>query len=139
MKTVRDVKPDIIALCETRVGSVVTLENIFKEYRVIGRCPKQGQGGVMIAVKKGIYSIFLNVSTTEDANIVAGRLKIGRQCLRVIVGYAPQETADEEVCEEFYTNLAISFELFLWFFVLTVRTVRANNSTVVGAALGNFY
>ena len=28
VKTVQDVKPDIIALCETRVGSVVTLENI---------------------------------------------------------------------------------------------------------------
>ena len=113
-------KPDLIALCETRVGSIKPIENTFREYRVIGKCPCLGQGGVAIAAKKGWFSEFLEVSTSINKNITVGRLKIGSHTLRIILGYAPQETADEELCEDFFTDLAIE-----------VQTAVSNNETPV--------
>ena len=109
-KTVKDVNPDIVCLCETKLGSMGTVENLLQGYKMVGRCLKFGQGGVAIAAKKEVYSTFLDISSTENKNIMVGRVKIGGHTIRVVVGYAPQETEEEEVCEEFYTDLAIEVQ-----------------------------
>ena len=109
-KTVKDVNPDIVCLCETKLGSMGTVENLLQGYKMVGRCLKFGQGGVAIAAKKEVYSTFLDISSTENKNIMVGRVKIGGHTIRVVVGYAPQETEEEEVCEDFYTDLAIEVQ-----------------------------
>ncbi len=109
-KIIDDVQPDIICLCETKVGSIVTIEKLLSKYKVIGRCTKYGQGGVIIAAKKDVYSLFLDVSSSDNKNIIAGRIKIGNHILRIVLGYAPQETEDEEACEDFYTDVAVEVQ-----------------------------
>ena len=57
---VKNIKPDVVCLCETKLGSLRTVKNKMEGYRVIGRCVKYGQGGVLIAAKKNAFSTFLD-------------------------------------------------------------------------------
>ena len=109
-KIIEEVRPDVICLCETKIGNLSTVETLLPKYKVIGRCVKYGQGGVLIAARKEAYSLFLDVTVSENKNIVAGRLRIGSHTLRIVVGYAPQETDEEELSEELYTDLAIEVQ-----------------------------
>ena len=88
----------------------MSVEKLLKKYKIIGRCSRFGQGGVVIAVKKNVYSLFLDTTSTENKNIVSGRVRIGGHTLRIILGYAPQETDDGDQCEEFYTDLAMEVQ-----------------------------
>ena len=49
---VKNIKPDVVCLCETKLGSLKTVKNKMESYKFIGRCVKYGQGGVLIAAKR---------------------------------------------------------------------------------------
>ena len=99
--------------------------NILSGYRVIGRCSKAGKGGVVIAAKKGCFSSFLDISSSDNKNIIVGRIKIGSQVIRIILGYAPQETENVDDTEEFFEDMAVEVQ----------KCLRMNESMII---LGDF-
>ena len=102
------VSPIIVALCETMKGKSTETNELFKEYDAVKRNVKKGKGGLVIAVKSGVFRKALDVTSTPNLNILVVRVEISddRQ-FRIILCYSPQESATIEGREEFYTELSI--------------------------------
>ena len=59
-------------------------------------------------MKTQTFSSVLDVTTTENKNILATRIGLNATTsIRIILGYAPQETVESETREDFFTDLEI--------------------------------
>ena len=58
-----DIKPELVCLCETKLGNLKSAENWMTGYKVIGRCSKAGKGGLVIAARKDCYSEYMDITT----------------------------------------------------------------------------
>ena len=81
-----------------------------ENYQIISKNCCLGKGGLVMAAKCGTFSSFIEVTETGNEGIVTGRLKYGEQQIRIIAVYGPQETADKEIKQEFYSELNIEIE-----------------------------
>ena len=100
--------PDIIVLCETKVGSKKkwNIEN----YESVSRNCSFGKGGILVAAKYGTYNSFLEVTKSKNDGILVARMEYGKRVIRIVAVYGPQETSEKEVKEDFYNDLNIEIE-----------------------------
>ena len=105
-KIVDNLQPKIIVMCETKLPSGLLIKKVLPEYEVCPRETKAGQGGIAIAVKTQTFeAAVLDVTNTENKNILAARVKMTANAIRIIAGYAPQETETVELREQFFNDL----------------------------------
>ena len=103
--------PDIIALCETKLGarSKPNIPGYEAEYLNMTR----GKEGLVVAAKEGQIISMENVTSStgdEDKNILAVKLMYPKCSIRVIVTHAPQETDKLESRERFFQKLKLEIE-----------------------------
>ena len=94
--------PDIIALCETKLGlkSEPKIPGYETEYLNMVR----GKEGLVIAVREGRLLSMENVTAStskEDKNILAVKVMYPDCSIRVIAAHAPQETDKKDIREGF--------------------------------------
>ena len=108
MKQVIDnLSPKIIVLCETKLPSNTVLKKLLPAYEVNTRVTKSGQSGVAIAVKSQTFRSALDVTCSTHHNIITTRIELDNCAIRIILGYAPQETEPADVREHFFTELGV--------------------------------
>ncbi len=110
-KIVKDVQPDIIALCETKKCGKLKKEDL-RGYEILECDLKCGKEGILIAVKEKSFKSIRDVSdiTNEEKNIMVVRIDYSSVVLRVIVVHAPQETEKQDVRDEFMEELSVQIE-----------------------------
>ena len=106
-KIVDDLKPKILALCETKLPSGNTIKNTLPDYEICSRPNKAGKSGLAIGVKLQTFNSILDVTSTPHSDILSVRIGMAQTAVRIILGYAPQETEKVEVRESFYTELGV--------------------------------
>ena len=111
----QDLQPDIIALSETKLGKSAygLLEESLKKklYKIYPRFTKAGKEGIVLAVKHNAAKTIMEVTNSQLKTIVAVRMYTGTKSIRIILGYAPQETDDEETRELFFNELELEIKL----------------------------
>ena len=65
---------------------------------------------MVVAVKHNSFKNVREVTQSQLKTIVAVRLSTGETNFRVILGYAPQETADDDDRENFYNELELEIK-----------------------------
>ena len=105
-------QPEIVCLCETKVGTSKTIDKYANTigYKGISRCSKDGQGGLVIAGKINSVGAILDVTSSPLNSILVGRIAVRGGHIRIILGYAPQETEKLEIREEFFTDIGIEIQ-----------------------------
>ena len=104
---IEKLQPEIVVLCETKLGNISVLKESLPKYDIMYRCIKLGKAGVAIGARKNSFGSFVDVSGTENMNIIVGKISWGKETLRVIAAYAPQETDLKEERESFYEDLSV--------------------------------
>ena len=107
-KIVESVKPDIIALCETKKLGQLKEEGL-AEIDVMEKDLKPGQEGLLVAVRKCTAKSMKEI-TESELTVMTVRIEYPRMNLRVIVAHAPQETDKAETRVEFYEELSVQIE-----------------------------
>ena len=111
----QNLQADIIALCETKLGTNAKglLEESLnkKQYKIFPKFTKPGKEGLVLAIKHNTFKTTLEVTNSKLKTIVAVRMYTGTKSIRIILGYAPQETDDEETRELFYNELELEVKL----------------------------
>ena len=102
---INEVKPQIIALCETKLASGQTIKNALPDYEICQRSTKAGQKGMAICVRRNTFKSILDVTSSTIDDIIVVRIEMATDTVRVILGYAPQENDKTETREEFFTEL----------------------------------
>ena len=88
------IKPDIVALCETKLHANSKLE--FEGYETKKSNVKAGKEGILIAVREGTSQSFELVYENQLKNIVTAEIQYPEETVRVIVAHGPQEDAKLE-------------------------------------------
>ena len=105
------VGPTILVLCETKLGQSSKIKSLLPEYKLFPRNVKQGKGGLIIGIKKNYFRSNLDVTSSEDKNILAVRVTVSDQlAYRIILAYGPQETESLEVRESFMTEVSVELQ-----------------------------
>ena len=104
-KIVDNLQPKIIVLCETKLSCGSLLKKVLPEYEICPRATKAGKGGIAIAVKLQTFSSVIDVTNSLNKNILTVRIKMATTTIRVIAGYAPQETDLIETRQLFFSEL----------------------------------
>jgi exonuclease III len=94
-------------LCETKLASGQTIKNAFPDYEIVSRPIKAGQKGIALCIKKNTFKSVLDVTSSTIKDIIVVRIEMSNSVVRVILGYAPQETEGIETRDEFFTELEI--------------------------------
>jgi exonuclease III len=137
---VKELDPDIIALCETKKAGRLKKDELQK-YNVID-VPNQGKEGLLIGVRKGSFQSVREITDTDMKNIVTVRVVYPRMNLRIIMAHAPQDNAKLEERSEFFEELAVQVEraeasgdqiMVLGDFNARIE----NNSSVISATTGS--
>ena len=103
------VGPTILVLCETKLGQSSKIKSLLPEYKLFPRNVKQGKGGLIIGIKKNYFRSNLDVTSSEDKNILAVRVTVSDQlAYRIILAYGPQETESLEVSERKLYDRSVS-------------------------------
>ncbi len=97
----------MIVFCETKLPSGNEMKKLFPEYEISTRSTKVGKCGVAIGVRLQTFKSVLDVTTTDLQDILSVRICMESCSIRVILGYAPQETEKIEVRENFFMELDI--------------------------------
>lgn len=77
------------------------------DYEVCSSQKKAGQKGIAICVKLQTFKSVLDVTSTDHEDIIVVRVEMMHCTIRLILGYAPQETDPADVREQFFTELEI--------------------------------
>ena len=101
------IQPKVIVFNETKLPSGIAMKKLLPEYEVCVRNTKTGKCGVAICVKLQTFKSVLDVTSTNLQDILAVRIEMESCSVRVILGYAPQETEKVDVRENFFTELEI--------------------------------
>ena len=105
------VNPTIVALCETKLGRLSKMQKVMPGYKLYPRYVKQGKGGLLIGIKRNTFRSTLNVTSSDNRNILAVRISVSeRLAYRVILAYGPQETESLEVREGFITEVSVELQ-----------------------------
>ena len=100
-------QPDIVCLCETKLGKGEKWHG--DQYEgIVSNC-KKGKEGLAVAVRFGTYVSMEKVSNDYD-NILAVSVKYPECTLRVIVCHGPQEDDETEIRQSFFENVAVEVE-----------------------------
>ena len=100
-------QPKIIVLCETKLAANNVIKNMLPDYEVSTRPTKAGKRGLAICVRKQTFQMVLDGTSSTLNDILTVRIVMKDTAIRVILGYAPQETEDAEVRENFYEELKL--------------------------------
>ena len=101
-------KPDLVALCETKLHKNSKFEINGYENRKVNL--KAGKEGILIAAKEGTFNSMELVYEAESKQIATVEIEYPKDTLRLIVAHGPQESANQEEKEEFYNDLAAEVE-----------------------------
>ena len=107
MNIIKDVTPDVIALCETKREDMKTTkkEDEIPGYAVIENNLKKGKEGLLFAAKKGSFKSIREVTESELKNIMTIRVEYPKITIRFILVHAPQETEKLEERSDFFEEL----------------------------------
>ena len=94
-------------MCETKLASGQTIKNLLPNYQVCSRNIKAGEKGIAVCIKLQTFKSALDVTSSALEDIVVVRVEMAHCTVRIILGYAPQETDLVEVREQFFTELEI--------------------------------
>ncbi len=110
-KIVKDLQPDIVALCETKKCGKTGKDDLIG-YEILECDMKRGKEGLLIAVKENSFTSIRDVGEIKNElkNIMAVRIEFPLVVLRVIIVHAPQETEKPDVREEFMEELLVQIE-----------------------------
>ena len=87
------------------------MQKIMPSYKLFPRTVKQGKGGLLIGVRRNTFRSVLDVTSSDDRNIMTVRISISdRLAYRIILAYGPQETETVEVRENFMTEVSIELQ-----------------------------
>ena len=103
-------KPDIIALVETKVSKSKVFDTEWLRYECVNRNCSRGKGGILCAFRKGTFRNLKNVTHVDDDRILTCRCEYQNKTVRVIVVYGLQENDDSEEKSDFFINLSIEIE-----------------------------
>ena len=81
------------------------LKKLLPSYSINSKPNKLGKSGIALAVKSQTFNSVLDVTSTSHKDILVVRVGMDSTSLRMILGYAPQETDDIETREDFFTEL----------------------------------
>ena len=111
---IKELQPNILTLCETKLPETShgLLEETLnkKEYKILPRYTKAGKEGLVVAVKHNTFKAVREVTESQLKTIIAVRLSTGTSNFRVILGYAPQETADDDDREKFFNEIELEIK-----------------------------
>ena len=108
---VEDISPTIIALCETKLGKSSKVRKVLPGYQLFPRNVKLGKGGLLIGIRSNTFRSSLDVTSTEDQNIMTVRMAVSEKlAYRMILAYGPQETETPEVRENFMTAVSVEVQ-----------------------------
>ena len=104
---VKTVQPDLIALCETKLGEKEEVD--IEGYETLAHNVKKGQEGLAIAARIGTYTDMESVSS-EESNIFTVKIEYPDKTIRAIVCHGPQEDDKQEIRSTFFEKLAVEVE-----------------------------
>ena len=108
---VKKIQPEILALCETKLGNCGKLKKSFPDYELVNRITKQGKGGLLIAIKKHFFFNCMDVTSSPNKDIMVVRLGLSdTSAIRLILGYGPQENEPAEDRAAFITELSVEVQ-----------------------------
>ena len=81
-----------MVLCETKLPSDQVIKNILPGFEINSRPTKSGQNGLAIGVKSQTFNSVLDVTSSSHNSILVTRIEMNNIAIRIILGYAPQET-----------------------------------------------
>ena len=127
LKIIKETSPDIIALCETKRGQMkeTSRDDVIPGYKTLENNVKRGKEGLMVALKKGSFKTFREVTDKESKNIFTVRVEYPNITVRIIILHAPQETDKVEERSEFFEEVTEQIE-------------RCHTSEEVPIVLGDF-
>ena len=96
-----------MVLCETKLPSDQVIKNILPGFEINSRPTKSGQNGLAIGVKTQTFNSVLDVTSSSHNSILVTRIEMNNIAIRIILGYAPQETDIIDTREHFFTELEI--------------------------------
>ena len=105
----KELNPDIIALCETKKTGRVKKDEL-QNYTVIECNAKQGKEGLLFGIRTGSFNSVREVTDTELKNIVSLRVEYARMNLRIIIAHAPQDNAKCDERSGFFEELNVQIE-----------------------------
>ena len=103
--------PDIIALCETKLGSQSKPK--LPNYECVYGNFKRGKEGLLVAAREGTFVDIEKMTSdddNEDKNVMAVQIKYPNFSLRVVVAHAPQESDSTEMRERFFSAVKLEIE-----------------------------
>ena len=107
----RQVKPEVFAICETKLNNQSKLRHLFPDYELVTRTCKQGKGGLLIAVQRNVFMNVVGVTSSLSKNILVARLVVSPYfAVRLILVYGPQETESVEEREFFMMEVSIEIQ-----------------------------
>ena len=112
-------KPDLVALCETKLhlNSTFTIDG----YETIKSNLKTGKEGILIAAKIGTFSSLDMIYQAENRNIMSVEVVYPKDSVNLVVVHGPQEGDPREVKENFYNNIKVEIE----------RCISNNNRLII--------
>ena len=96
-------KPDLVALCETKLHAKSTFD--IEGYEVLKSNLKAGKEGILLAAKRGTFQTTEIIFESESKQIATFEVTYPEESLRVIVVHGPQEDSSNDEKEEFYIDL----------------------------------
>ena len=110
-QAINTVNPDIIALCETKLGTLSKPK--VQGFEAIYENSERGKEGLLIAVKDGTFLSTEKMSEKSvdgNTNILAVQVRYPKFNIRVIVAHAPQESDKLETRQDFFDALKLEVE-----------------------------
>ena len=104
-------KPDVIALCETKLHANSNFE--INDYKTLKSNLKAGKEGIIIAARKGTFNSCEMVFESECKRIATAEIQYPEDVVRVIVVHGPQEDEIPEDKDDFYHDLSAEVERYL--------------------------
>jgi exonuclease III len=101
-------RPDIVALCETKLHENSKFE--ISGYKTLKSNLKAGKEGILVAVRQGTFNSIELVYESELKNIATAEIQYPEESVQVVVVHGPQEDASIEEKEEFYNDLCAEAE-----------------------------
>ena len=88
------VKPEVIALCETKLHANSQLE--IEDYKTVKSNLKAGKEGILIAARKGTFISIELIFESESRNIATAEIEYPEDSVRIVVVHGPQEDGGQE-------------------------------------------
>ena len=109
LKTIlTEIKPHIVLLCETKLSEKRKFN--IECYGSFQKNKNIHSGGLYLSIAKSAGGQPLDVSKTENENIISVQITCINQVIRLILAYGPQENASKDEKDKFYDDLSTEVE-----------------------------